>query len=77
MLLTFSRALSRYHPIYPDSEAAADNADLQRMGLKVTPVIFSRDKDFLISRVRWRALNLHQALTYFNKRLNSVRAFIR
>jgi hypothetical protein len=42
------------YPIYPDSEAVADNADLANMGMKVIPVIFSKDKDFLISRVRWR-----------------------
>lgn len=42
------------YPIYPDSEAVGDNEDLRKMGLKVTPVIFSKDKDFLISRVRWR-----------------------
>jgi hypothetical protein len=41
------------YPIYPDSEAVADNADLQRMDLTVIPVIFSRDKEFLISRARW------------------------
>jgi len=45
------------YPIYPDSEAVADNADLANMGLKVTPVIFSRDKAFLISRIRWRLEN--------------------
>jgi len=42
------------YPIYPDSEAAADNADLKNMGLKVVPVVFSRDKDNLISHIRWR-----------------------
>jgi len=42
------------YPIYPDGEAVADNADLARMGMTVVPVIFSREKDFLISRVRWR-----------------------
>jgi hypothetical protein len=42
------------YPIYPDSEAAADNADLQSLGLEVHPVVFSKDKAFLISRVRWR-----------------------
>jgi len=45
------------YPIYPDSEAVADNADLERMGMKVIPVIFSKDKDSLISRVRWRLEN--------------------
>ena len=45
------------YPIYPDSEAAADNADLANMGMKVTPVIFSKDKAFLISRIRWRLEN--------------------
>jgi hypothetical protein len=42
------------YPIYPDSEAVADNEDLKKMGMKVVPVIFSKDKDFLISRIRWR-----------------------
>jgi len=42
------------YPIYPDSEAVADNEDLKRMGMRVVPVIFSKEKDFLISRVRWR-----------------------
>jgi hypothetical protein len=42
------------YPIYPDSEAVADNEDLKRMGIRVVPVIFSKDKDPLISRVRWR-----------------------
>ena len=42
------------YPIYPDSEAVADNEDLKNMGMRVFPVIFSKDKDFLISRVRWR-----------------------
>jgi len=42
------------YPIYPDSEAVADNEDLKRMGIRVVPVIFSKEKDFLISRVRWR-----------------------
>jgi len=42
------------YPIYPDSEAVADNEDLRKMGMQVIPVIFSKDKDFLISRVRWR-----------------------
>jgi len=45
------------YPIYPDSEAVADNSDLEKMGMKVTPVIFSKDKDYLISRVRWRLEN--------------------
>jgi hypothetical protein len=45
------------YPIYPDSEAVADNADLTKMGMKVTPVIFSKDKAFLISRVRWHLEN--------------------
>jgi hypothetical protein len=45
------------YPIYPDSEAAADNADLEQMGLKVTPVVFSKDKGTLISNVRWRLEN--------------------
>jgi hypothetical protein len=45
------------YPIYPDSEAVADNADLQKMGMKVYPVIFSKDKEFLISRIRWRLEN--------------------
>jgi len=45
------------YPIYPDSEAVADNADLTKMGMKVTPVIFSKDKSFLISRIRWRLEN--------------------
>jgi hypothetical protein len=39
--------------IYPDSEAVADNQDLTNMGMKVRPVIFSKEKDELISRVRW------------------------
>jgi hypothetical protein len=42
------------YPIYPDSEAVADNEDLKKMGMQVIPVIFSKDKDYLISRVRWR-----------------------
>ena len=42
------------YPIYPDSEAVADNEDLKKMGMQVIPVIFSKEKDFLISRVRWR-----------------------
>jgi len=49
------------YPIYPDSEAVSDNADLKDMGMDVRPrgpkgtlgVIFSKDKDFLISRARW------------------------
>jgi len=41
------------YPIYPDSEAVADNQDLTDMGMMVHPVIFSEDKDPLISRVRW------------------------
>ena len=41
------------YPIYPDSEAVADNEDLRNMGMDVRPVIFSEDKDYLISRVRW------------------------
>jgi hypothetical protein len=41
------------YPIYPDSEAVADNQDLTDMGMQVHPVIFSEDKDPLISRVRW------------------------
>ncbi len=42
------------YPIYPDSEAVADNRDLVNMGLQVRPVIFSTEKEYLISRVRWR-----------------------
>jgi len=42
------------YPVYPDGEAVADNEDLTNMGMRVVPVIFSKDKDFLISRVRWR-----------------------
>jgi hypothetical protein len=42
------------YPIYPDSEAVADNKDLESMGMRVVPVIFSKEKDSLISRVRWR-----------------------
>ncbi len=42
------------YPIYPDSEAVSDNRDLQNMGMKVIPVIFSKEKDPYISRVRWR-----------------------
>ncbi len=42
------------YPIYPDSEAAADNADLTKMGMRVVPVIFSKDKMPLISHTRWR-----------------------
>jgi len=45
------------YPIYPDSEAVADNKDLENMGMKVVPVIFSKDKDPFISRVRWRLEN--------------------
>jgi hypothetical protein len=45
------------YPIYPDSEAVADNADLTKMGMKVIPVIFSKDKDPLISHARWRFEN--------------------
>jgi hypothetical protein len=44
----------RKYPIYPDSEAVADNKDLESMGMRVVPVIFSKEKDPLISRVRWR-----------------------
>jgi len=39
--------------IYPDSEAVADNKDLSNLGMSVRPVIFSKEKDSLISRVRW------------------------
>ena len=42
------------YPIYPDSEAVGDNNDLSNLGMTVCPVIFSKDKDSLISRVRWR-----------------------
>jgi len=45
------------YPIYPDSTNVADNTDLQRMGMTVVPVIASKDKDFLISRIRWRLEN--------------------
>lgn len=41
-------------PIYPDSAGAHENDQLQRLGLKVTPVVFSKDKDELIGHVRWR-----------------------
>jgi hypothetical protein len=41
------------YAIYPDSEAVADNQDLANMGMQVHPVIFSEDKEPLISRVRW------------------------
>jgi hypothetical protein len=42
------------YPIYPDSEAVADNKDLSNLGMAVYPVIFSKEKDQFISRVRWR-----------------------
>lgn len=42
------------YPIYPDSEAVADNEDLRSMGMTVIPVIFSEEKEEYISRVRWR-----------------------
>lgn len=45
------------YPIYPDSEAVSDNADLTKMGMRVIPVIFSKDKDPLISHARWRFEN--------------------
>lgn len=45
------------YPIYPDSEAASDNDDLVKMGMEVMPVVFSKYKIPLISRVRWRLEN--------------------
>ncbi len=42
------------YPIYPDSEAVSDNEDLRKMGMHVNPVIFSKEKEPYISRVRWR-----------------------
>ncbi len=41
-------------PIYPDSAGAHENDMLNRMGLRVTPVNFGKDKDTLIGQLRWR-----------------------
>jgi len=41
-------------PIYADASGVHENDQLQRMGLKVTPVNFGKDKDALIGHVRWR-----------------------
>jgi hypothetical protein len=40
--------------IYADSSGAHENDQLSRLGLKVQPVIFSKQKDTLIGQVRWR-----------------------
>ena len=40
--------------IYADSSGAHENDQLKRLGMKVEPVIFSKQKDELIGHVRWR-----------------------
>jgi len=40
--------------VYADSSAAHENDQLRRLGLNVNPVIFGKQKDELISHVRWR-----------------------
>ncbi len=45
------------YPIYPDSEAAADNTDLLNLNMQVVPVVFNKEKEYLISRIRWRFEN--------------------
>jgi len=41
-------------PIYADASGVHENYQLQKMGLKVYPVNFGKDKDALIGHVRWR-----------------------
>jgi len=41
-------------PVYADSSAAHENDQLRRLGLSVSPVLFSKEKDELIGHVRWR-----------------------
>lgn len=42
------------YTIYADSSGAHENDQLKRLGMKVEPVIFSKQKDELIGHVRWR-----------------------
>jgi len=44
----------RHIPVYADSSAAHENDQLRRLGLSVSPVLFSKEKDELIGHVRWR-----------------------
>jgi len=41
-------------PIYADSSSPGENNELQRMGARIIPVIFSEEKSQLISHARWR-----------------------
>jgi len=41
-------------PVYADASGVHENDQLSKMGVKVIPVNFGRDKDALVGHVRWR-----------------------